>query len=213
MVEEIKPEIKAKLPEGIWQKEYDYKHWVDEATGLDCMVIRHPSGGHLCGYVGVPKGHKLFGKKYSDCTLPNAKAKSKEEYQKELEEMVTFNMIQLDYTEEKAKESAEWLLKISRDKLYCSEGTWCSHAPESMFSAHGGLTYSAECNDHVCHKTDDGDHVWWFGFDCAHSDDMSPAWNNLGGFARKGMYRTAEYVEQECISLAKQIKQYEVDNL
>tara|TARA_B100000131_G_scaffold321061_1_gene370772 strand:- start:1559 stop:2053 length:495 start_codon:yes stop_codon:yes gene_type:complete len=33
--------------------------WVDEATGLDCMIHRNGMGA-LCGYVGVSEGHPLF---------------------------------------------------------------------------------------------------------------------------------------------------------
>jgi hypothetical protein len=80
-----------------------------------------------------------------------------------------------------------------------------------MFRVHGGLTYSAGCHGKVCHATDNGDHVWWFGFDCAHLDDLSP------GFTRYGMgggtYKDILYVEEQCKSLAKQIKKYESSNI
>src|SRR5262249_8204209 len=48
---------------------------------------------------------------------------------------------------------------------------------------HGGLTfvggcdYSADESTHICHVPGPGepDNVWWFGFDCAHSGDFTPA--------------------------------------
>jgi hypothetical protein len=46
-------------------------------------------------------------------------------------------------------------------------------------SVHGGLTYSHECQDSICHLDDSGESVWWFGFDCAHSGDLSPKMNML----------------------------------
>jgi hypothetical protein len=52
---------KSAWGEGPWQHEPDEKAWVDEATGLHCLIRRHPSLGHLCGYVGVPKGHPAYG--------------------------------------------------------------------------------------------------------------------------------------------------------
>jgi hypothetical protein len=50
---------------GPWMTEPDYAVWVDEATGLDCMVKRNGFGA-LCGYVGVPEGHKFFEVDYND---------------------------------------------------------------------------------------------------------------------------------------------------
>ena len=34
--------------------------------GLICEVARHPSQGHYCGYVLVPKGHKLYEMGYDE---------------------------------------------------------------------------------------------------------------------------------------------------
>lgn len=55
---------KSEWGDGPWQSEPDLAHWIDETTGLYCMIRRVPVGA-LCGYVGVPKGH-LFYK--TDCT-------------------------------------------------------------------------------------------------------------------------------------------------
>jgi hypothetical protein len=46
---------------GAWQDEPDKRQWTDEATGLPCLIVRHPLHGHLCGYVGVSEGHPAFG--------------------------------------------------------------------------------------------------------------------------------------------------------
>jgi hypothetical protein len=48
---------------GPWDSEPDKAHWVDESTGLDCLIHRGPHGA-LCGYVGVPETHALFGSDY-----------------------------------------------------------------------------------------------------------------------------------------------------
>jgi hypothetical protein len=50
---------------GPWQDEPDKIQWIDEATGLDCLIHRG-SIGALCGYVGVPKGHPAYGVGYDD---------------------------------------------------------------------------------------------------------------------------------------------------
>ena len=49
---------------GEWDAEPDKLQWPDEATGLPCLVVRHPRLGHLCGYVGVAPGHPLHGQPY-----------------------------------------------------------------------------------------------------------------------------------------------------
>lgn len=79
---------------------------------------------------------------------------------------------------------------------------------------HGGLTYGAECQGHICHIPPKGepDNVWWLGFDCGHCCDVSPASakrDALRGwtfsFDRESSYRTLSYVEEECARLAKQL--------
>ncbi len=105
-------------------------------------------------------------------------------------------------------------------------GSWCGYVgippghpwhrkPYDSIDAdvHGGLTYSDECQGHVCHKPEPGEpnDVWWFGFDCAHGGDTSPAMDALRQSYRPGrerwpgeQYRTLDYVRQETENLADQ---------
>lgn len=53
-------------PSGAWDGEPDKVQWQDEATGLPCIAVRHPTSGHWCGYVGVAEGHPYFEKGYRD---------------------------------------------------------------------------------------------------------------------------------------------------
>jgi hypothetical protein len=39
--------------------------WVDDKTGLPCQAKRNHSGA-WCGYVGVPEGHRAYGRGYED---------------------------------------------------------------------------------------------------------------------------------------------------
>lgn len=55
---------KAAWGAGPWRDEPDKIHWKDQATGLDCLIVRNRVGA-LCGYVGVPEGHPLFDVEYS----------------------------------------------------------------------------------------------------------------------------------------------------
>lgn len=56
---------KSSWGEGAWQHEPDKVQFVDEATGLPCLIVRN-FGGALCGYVGVPQTHPAYGKHYDD---------------------------------------------------------------------------------------------------------------------------------------------------
>lgn len=58
--------VMAELPDGPWVGEPDKAQWIDPATNLDCLIVRHRSSGNLCGYVGVPFEHALHGADYSD---------------------------------------------------------------------------------------------------------------------------------------------------
>lgn len=103
-------------------------------------------------------------------------------------------------------------------------GHWCGYvavAPEHPLhgkdyneadcAVHGGLTYASECAGQICHVPAPGepDNVWWFGFDCAHCDDMSPAWRHAfsAEYRRlvKQKYRTLDYVKVNCTELARQL--------
>ena len=51
---------------GPWLTESDYEEWVDKATGYRCMIVRHDMLGQLCGMVGVPVGHRYYGKHHDE---------------------------------------------------------------------------------------------------------------------------------------------------
>ena len=72
-------------------------------------------------------------------------------------------------------------------------------------ASHGGITFTDYCapadKEHgICHLVEDGedDLVWWFGFDCGHSFDATPAYNHMGS----GTYRTKGYAMAHCAAMA-----------
>lgn len=79
-------------------------------------------------------------------------------------------------------------------------------------NVHGGLTFSSACahgedeSQGICHRPDPGepDNVWWFGFDCAHWNDLSPAYQQAG-LPDCAQYRTLLYVERQVSKLARQL--------
>lgn len=116
---------------GPWDGEMDKAVWVH--NGYDCMIKRNDSGA-WCGYVGVKKGHPLFGVNYF--------------------------------------------------KIYTGST-----------DINGGLTYSDECQGDICHLADDGDHVWWLGFDCCHGFNYYPGGISL--FMDESSDNVHSYVTQE----------------
>jgi hypothetical protein len=56
---EYRTQDKSDWGHGPWQEEPDKMQFVDQATGLPCLIVRNHSGA-LCGYVGVPENHKAF---------------------------------------------------------------------------------------------------------------------------------------------------------
>ena len=106
---------------------------------------------------------------------------------------------------------------------------------EGDFEVHGGLTFSDKCDPKedpstgICHTGDVANKcVWWLGFDCSHSDDISPSYYNF--FKERGLqhdsvsmeshkllnmgewrtYKNLDYVIKEVESLADQISKYTV---
>jgi hypothetical protein len=106
-----------------------------------------------------------------------------------------------------------------------SSGAWCGYvgvdASHTLFEVdymelnvdvHGGLTYSDFCRSHeigegrgICHVPGDGEphDVWWLGFDCSHYGDLPPF--SSFSFLSGGIYRTLDYVQDQCRKLARQL--------
>lgn len=68
---------------------------------------------------------------------------------------------------------------------------------------HGGLTYAG--------SLDKDKSLHWFGFDCAHAGDYSPAYQDIKalntptGWGTLTDYRNMAYAADECTKLAKQL--------
>lgn len=108
-------------------------------------------------------------------------------------------------------ESHPWYGKGYGECLEQCDEDWCyEHTPEGRINVHGGLTFSAACNDNapdhtqaICHLADDGRKVWWFGFDTSHAGDKSlyDYRNDWHG----DTYRDLPYVTTEVQNLAGQL--------
>lgn len=104
----------------------------------------------------------------------------------------------------------------------CGEDFCYEHSPEGQTNVHGGITYSDKCSEAetpargICHVPLPGRSadVWWFGFDCSHSFDLTVydvvraeqenhayPWD----LRPDAIYRDVEYVKAECVKLAGQL--------
>jgi len=174
---EYKTMDKSNWGPGPWQDEPDKMQWMDEATGMPCLIVRN-SMGNLCGYVGVAADHPWHGKDYNASVGPHTD------------------------TCDKDPELYHYGCTIS-----------------GILDAHGGINFSRECHPNgdekssICHLPEPGepDHMWWFGFDCGHCDDLSPGMADINkrlgiSHYRHGIYRDVAYVKDQIASLAKQLK-------
>lgn len=79
---------------------------------------------------------------------------------------------------------------------------------------HGGLTFSGpiELPEETRIKELEGLDLWWFGFDCSHIHDLTPAYTDLMGTAifataigRSDVYRNMDFVKAEIRKMVKQL--------
>lgn len=57
--------MKLLISDRPWEHEPDNEEWVHDLTGYKCTIWRHPTFGHLNGYVAIPKGHRMWGNSYN----------------------------------------------------------------------------------------------------------------------------------------------------
>lgn len=181
--------------EGEWNDEPDKIQWLDEATGLPCLIVRGPVGA-LCGYVGVAPEHAFHGKGYDDLDVDvhggltfahGCSDLSREEWEK--------------WSEGRAKlipEAKKFPFGDAARSLKEWDGCWDNY---EAWSERGHARF-------ICHLPAPGesDAVWWFGFDCAHSGDACPG---MSMYSQRGFgddaYKNVEYVTDECRKLAVQL--------
>lgn len=173
-----------------WKVEKDFY-----CEGYRCVVVM-TSMCHRCGYVGIPKGHYLYKKDYIDkCLLFSDIANEGQDKRGIIPFIRHFIM--------------------DESKLV---------PPDVYFNVHGSITYAASDNEY---PVENKNSLWFFGFDCGHAGDKkSPKDAYAYGLITDKQLkyfldldskysieneeeRTADYVEQECISLAKQLKKVE----
>lgn len=179
---------KSKWHPGPWLDEPDKVEW-RHASGLPLLIVRASHTGALCGYVGVPEGHPLYGvtnNEPCDALRPRLAARLEEP-------MGTPSVMTL---------------------LRAMSGQELDTTPDNALNVHGGITYSEKCSGRICHVPRVGEgEVFWLGFDCAHHGDysrMAYAGSEVGRIVGvepepDETYRDIDYVRREVESLADQI--------
>lgn len=102
--------------------------------------------------------------------------------------------------------SGNWCGYVGVPPSHPWHGKSCDDEVLYEINVHGGLTYAEHCAGRICHvpKPGEAEHLFWLGFDTAHSGDYSPAYSNR--YAMGGeVYRDARYARYECERLARQI--------
>lgn len=174
-------------PNGAWSTEPDDSEWMT-AAGLRAYALRHPSFGHWCGYVEVPKDHPLFGVGIGE-ESPALAAALERRKEQPIGEHPSFAVM-----------------------LAAVFGGGVKPSPAIVFSVHGGITFAD-----AAYWTGGDPNSWWFGFDCGHCDDVSPGMLKyglamLGEDAMRGQeYRELAYVFAECERLAEQLAQVTIE--
>lgn len=197
---------------GPWDAEPDKVQWVDEVTGLDCLIVRGPLGS-WCGYVGVPEGHPFFGIDYSRCTQTPGCGESYCNHTPEHIASVHGGLTYADFCQEPTREAFEhWCASMHARRQEARQYPRGDAARAWADRGHLVGDYEAwrkhgEASA-ICHLPLPGrpDRVWWFGFDCAHSGDLTPGLlEHVSRGARGDIYRDRAYVEDQVRQLAAQL--------
>lgn len=164
---------KSAWRQGPWNEEPDRINFTT-ASGLDASINRVTHSGCLCGYVGVDATHPWFGKEYGAQVSASAE---------QLARPIDTDKISI---------IAVLLMAMGGDAPANDANIDC------LLHVHGGVTYADSGRAAFGEDPD----LWYFGFDCSHSGDTTPAYEfNFSG----DQYRDINYVRAECEALATQL--------
>lgn len=178
---------------GEWDDEPDKAQWIDETTGLDCLIVRNGVGA-LCGYVGVPEGHPMYRKHYDEVDVRAHGG-------------LTFSDMCADASAESFERWRQRMLttvKAEAENYPHGDAARAWRESGRFIDDYAGWLAFNESR-RICHKPEAGrpDHVWWLGFDCAHSGDICPSYER--GTSYEDSYKDFRYVTNEVTELAAQL--------
>lgn len=174
---------------------YEGQDWIDERSGFHCLIRNGPLLA-LCGYVGIPQEHPLYGVPFMGCAEGHAPS-------------TTYG----------GKYPGDQFLASKR---MADKPIWeCTDSGlpdgqrherlDAMFTVHGGLTYGGQGvvgmrKDH-----------WYLGFDCTHAGDYVPGLHTPEIIAKLGhdiftdpsdILREEPYVRENILGLVMQLFEF-----
>lgn len=163
--------------DGPWNDEADKVGWVDQETGLACIMLRQENGT-ISGYVGVSPEHPLFG--FAADAVP----------------VDISNDVHGGVTYGKACEVNRFARR--------AHGKPCK---ERYTVCHVTRTRLVQEYRTVQTTSDEFDHedLWWLGFDTDHAGDLVPK-GHLDKRHRGGVYRDQSFVYGQCLALARRLR-------
>lgn len=162
--------------DGPWNDEADKVSWVDEETGLGCIMLRQEDGT-ISGYVGVGPEHPLFG------------------YEADAVPVDISRVVHGGITYGKACE----VNRFARE-------AWGKPRKERYTVCHTTYVRTVQDYRTVKTTKDEfHEDLWWLGFDTAHPGDLVPN-ARYGGGRKGDIYRNQSYVYFNCIELARKLK-------
>ncbi len=120
------------------------KDWITESEFRAVLIKGQEPLSYICGYVGIPKEHPLFGISYNE----QSEAISQEKVSSQ-----TFG-----------KKS---LILVLTATVNADDEKSVRRSPDLLFDVHGGLTYSGGNKNKYPVDAD----LWWFGYDTNHYGD------------------------------------------
>jgi hypothetical protein len=182
---------KSKWPAGEWKNEPDYVAWREGLSGYQCAMLRHPEHSAWCAYVGVPAGHVLYGMdkdgriemKREDVILPGNGGTS-----------------MLEVMAEAVEDNPDGTMPVSL-----------------AFTVHNHVTYAGPLDFITTFIENEHFDDWFFGFAAngTHDKQLMQNWHIyetkgvpilLEMIRDKGTYRTEQFMREQCISLAEQLR-------
>lgn len=161
--------------DGPWTGEADKVAWIDEHTGLGCIMLRQ-TNGTLSGYVGVPPSHPLFG--FEPDALPVALASG-------IHGGLTYaKPCEVNRFERRAHG------RPREERYTVCHTTYVRHVQK--------YRTVQTTNDEFEHED-----LWWFGFDTDHPGDLVPKPRLGGEHRRGGVYRDQAFAYANVLELAR----------
>lgn len=158
---------------GPWDQEADKIAWVDEATGMGCIILRQQNGT-LSGYVGVGPSHPLFG--FETDAVP----------------VGISSCVHGSISYGRACEVNRFERK-AHGEPHKERYTICHVTHFRLVQEYRTVQTT---NDEFAHED-----LWWFGFDTDHAGDLVPKAKR--DHRRKGdVYRDQDFVYANIIKLA-----------